>query len=53
VVHHDTDLVIIGERLGSEIAEHPQMAMLTIHTIFRGVMRMKRRHGFAAMQIEV
>ena len=31
----DADAVIIGESLGREIAEHSQMAMLAINTIFR------------------
>jgi len=37
MAHHDSDAVIVGKGLGCEIAEHPQMAMLTIQTIFRGV----------------
>jgi hypothetical protein len=41
VAHHDPDLVVIGQRLGCEIAEHPQMAVLTIDAIFGGVMGMK------------
>jgi hypothetical protein len=53
VTHHDPNAVIIGERLGGEITEHPQMAMLTINAIFRGVMGMKRCHRSAAVQTEV
>ena len=53
MAHHDSDPVVIGQRLGCEIAEHPQMAMLAVNTIFRGVMGMKCRHGFAAVQVEV
>jgi hypothetical protein len=53
MTHHDPDAVVIGERFGCEIAEHPQMAVLTINTIFRGVMGMESRHGFAAVQVEV
>ena len=30
-----------------EIAEHPQMAVLAIETIFRGVMRMDSSHTFS------
>jgi len=41
VAHHDADSVVITQRLRSEIAEHPQMAMLTIDAIFGWVMRME------------
>jgi hypothetical protein len=41
MAHHDPDPVIIPQRLGCEIAEHSQMAMLAIPTIFRGVMGME------------
>jgi hypothetical protein len=41
VTHHDADSVVIPERFGCEIAEHSQMAMLTIQTIFRGSMGME------------
>ena len=41
MAHHDANAVVICKRLGCEIAEHPQMAMLTIKAIFRGVMGMK------------
>jgi hypothetical protein len=48
MAHHDPDSVIIPQRLRREIAEHPQMAMLTINAIFRGVMGMERCHTFSA-----
>jgi hypothetical protein len=38
MAHHDPNAVVILKRLGCEIAEHSQMAMLTIYAIFRGVM---------------
>jgi hypothetical protein len=41
MAHHDPDAVIIMQCLGCEIAEHSQMAMLTIDAIFRGVMGME------------
>jgi hypothetical protein len=41
MAHHDADAVVILERFRCEIAEHSQMAMLTINTIFRGVMGME------------
>jgi hypothetical protein len=53
MAHHDSDSVVIGKRFGCEIAEHPQMAMFTINAIFRGVMGMKRGHGFTTVQFEV
>src|SRR5208337_4819762 len=34
MAHHDADAVVIGERLGCEIAEHSQMALLTVNAIF-------------------
>jgi hypothetical protein len=40
MAHHDANPVIIRQCLGCEIAEHPQMAVLAIQTIFRGVMGM-------------
>jgi hypothetical protein len=52
MVHHDPDCVVICERFGREIAEHPQMAMLAVQAIFRRVMGMKSGHGFAAVQTE-
>jgi hypothetical protein len=53
MAHHDPDLVVISECLGREITEHPQMAMLAVNAIFRGVMGMKCGHEFAAVQSEV
>jgi hypothetical protein len=53
MAHHDPDAVVILKRLGREIAEHSQMAMLTINAIFRGVMRMESSHTYSAGQIEV
>jgi hypothetical protein len=41
MAHHEADAVIILQRLRCEIAKHPQMAMLAINTIFRGVMGME------------
>ncbi len=52
MAHHDADAVIVGEGFGGEIAEHPQMAMFTIHAIFRGVMGMKCCHELAGVQTE-
>jgi hypothetical protein len=40
MAHHDSDVVEILKRFRCEVAEHPQMAVLAIQTIFRGVMRM-------------
>jgi hypothetical protein len=40
MAHHDSDFVEILKRFGCEIAEHPQMAVLAIQTVFRGVMGM-------------
>jgi hypothetical protein len=53
MAHHDANAVVIGERLGCEIAEHSQMAMLTINAIFRRVVGMIGCHGSAAVQFEV
>jgi hypothetical protein len=53
MAHHDSNAIVIPERIRREIAEHSQMAMLTINTIFRGVMGMESCHGFAAGQVEV
>jgi hypothetical protein len=53
MAHHDPYAIVIGKRFWGEIAEHPQMAMLTIKAIFRGVMGMKSGHGSAAVQFEV
>jgi hypothetical protein len=41
MAHHDPDPVVIPERLGRQIAEHAQMAMLTVDAIFWRVMRVK------------
>jgi hypothetical protein len=41
VAHHDPDPVVIPQCLRGEIAEHPEMAVLTINAIFRGVMRVE------------
>jgi hypothetical protein len=53
MAHHDPDLIVISESLRREITEHPQMAMLAVNAIFRGVMGMKCGHEFAAVQFEV
>jgi hypothetical protein len=53
MAHHDADAVVVVKCFRCEIAEHSQMAMLAINTIFRGVMGMKSRHGFADVQFEV
>jgi hypothetical protein len=41
LAHHDPDPVIIAQRLGREIAEHSQVAMLAIGAIFGRVMGME------------
>jgi hypothetical protein len=51
MAHHDADSVVILKRLGCEIAEHPQMAVLAIHAIFRGVMGMDRSHSWTDVSI--
>ncbi len=44
MAHHDANPVIIAQCLGREIAEHSQMAMLTVDAIFRRVMGVERGH---------
>jgi hypothetical protein len=46
MAHHDADLVVVRQRLRREIAEHPQMPVLTIQAIFRRVMRVERGHTY-------
>jgi hypothetical protein len=53
MTHHDPDAVIVPQSFGREIAEHPQMAMLTIDAIFRGVMRLESSHIFRAVLLGV
>jgi hypothetical protein len=52
MAHHDADAVEILQSFGREIAEHPQMAVLTVETIFRGVMRMESSHTCSEELIE-
>jgi hypothetical protein len=40
MAHHNADSIVVAQCLWREIAEHAQMAMLAIQTIFRGVMGM-------------
>jgi hypothetical protein len=49
MAHHDANVVVVLKRLGREIAKHPQMPVLAIQTIFRGVMRVDRSHGYSAV----
>jgi hypothetical protein len=53
MAHHDADAVIVPQCLWCEIAEHPQMAMLTVYAVFRGAMGVKRCHTFSAAETEV
>jgi hypothetical protein len=53
MTHHDSNAVVVAQRFRSEIAEHPQMAVLTVNAIFRGVMRVERCHSYPAGLIGV
>ena len=53
MAHHDADAVVILERFGREIAEHPQMAVLTIEAIFGRVMRVKSSHKFSGSRCSI
>jgi len=53
VAHHNADFVVVLERLRGEIAEHAQVAMLAMETVFGSVMRVKRRHTLADDYLEV
>ena len=44
MAHHNANLIVVGECIRSEIAEHAQMAMLAIQTIFRRVMGLNGGH---------
>ena len=44
MAHHDSNRVEILQSFRCEIAEHPEMAVLAVETIFRRVMRVERSH---------
>jgi len=48
VTHHDPDPVVISQCFRREIAEHPEMTVLTVDAVFRGVMRVERCHTLSA-----
>jgi hypothetical protein len=47
MAHHDADAIEILQSFGCEIAKHPQMAVLAIKAIFRGVMRVESSHTYS------
>jgi hypothetical protein len=51
MAHHHSDPIVVPQRFGRQIAKHPQMAMLTVNAVFRGMMRMERCHGFEGILI--
>jgi len=48
MAHHDSNIVKILQGFRCEISKHPQMTVLAIQTIFRGVMRVESGHIYSA-----
>jgi hypothetical protein len=53
MAHHDADAIEILQSFWREIAKHPQMAVLAVETIFRGVMRVEDSHTYSEQLLEV